>query len=243
MKRIILSAALAIAGIFSANNANAQFTVAHDTVKNVVYGYVSIGNDVTNTTGLPISIDWKVVYHNLPTTWQSVVGLCDNISCYGNNILGSSAVVNVPPYTPPGTTKTSDTFSTILPFHMQTDFSSVPGGGPYYITVELKYASTTKFMTYELTKWSTNVASANKMDNGVSIYPNPATDELNVLFDANAGVKTIAVRNIIGKVVSVYKVNGNSAKLNVSNLQSGIYFVNLSDAQGRTVAIRKFTTN
>lgn len=245
MRRIVLTAALALAGLISANNVNAQtFSMAHDTVKAVVWGNVILSNDVTNLTASPISVNWKVIYHNLPNSWQSLVGLCDNVSCYGNNILGTStSTPPAPPYTPPGITKTSDTFSTTLPVHLQADFTTASAGGPYYITMELSSGATTKTMTFELTKWATGISSFNKADNNVTIYPNPAVDELNVVFDASAGVKTIAIRNMIGKVVSNYKVVGNSAKLPVSGLQSGIYFVNLTDGNGKLVAIRKFTVN
>lgn len=244
MKRIVLGLAIATAAIFNTNSSSAQFTVAHDTVRAAVYGTMSIGNDITNTTSSPITIDWKVVYHNLPVSWQQVVGICDNSSCYGNNVLGSSATPDVPPFTPPGSLKTSDTFSNKMDFHLQNDFTNATAGGPYYITIELISGTLKDSTTFELLKWQTNVNQVKQTaNNAVSLYPNPAKDELNVVFDANAGVKTIAIRNIIGKVVGMYKVSGNSAKLNVSNLQSGIYFINLTDGQGHTVAIRKFTTN
>lgn len=244
MRRIVLTAALALAGLISANNVNAQtFTMAHDTVKAVVWGGAPISDELTNNTSSAITVSWRVIYHNLPVTWQSVLGICDNSSCYGNNILGTSSVPNTPPFTPPGLTKNTDTFSAKCDMHLQTDFSSVPSGGPYYVSIELSNGSTKDTMTYELLKFATSVNTTPARLDNVNVYPNPATDEVNVIFDANAGIKTIAIRNIIGKVVGNYKVTGSSAKLNISNLQSGIYFMNLTDAQGRPVAIKKFTVN
>lgn len=243
MRRIVLTAALALAGLISANNVNAQsFTMAHDTIKATVWGPTVLSNDITNNTSLPINISWHVIYHNLPTSWQVEAGICDNINCYSNNILGTSSTPNTPPFTPPGVGKTSDTFSSHMEMHMQAELSGVTAGGPYYVSIELVNGATKDTMTFEMQKWPTSVnTTSSKQD--VTVYPNPASDEVNVVFDANSGIKTISIRNIIGKVVGNYKVTGNSAKLNISNLQSGIYFLNLADAQGRIIAIKKFTAN
>lgn len=87
---------------------------------------------------------------------------------------------------------------------------------------------------------ATGIASMRGND-GIAVYPNPAYGELNVLFDINTGIRNITVYNLIGKAITVYKVNGNSAKLDTENLPSGIYFIRLIDGQGRVVATRKFT--
>jgi hypothetical protein len=62
------------------------------------------------------------------------------------------------------------------------------------------------------------------------------------LFNEAAGIRNIAVYNLIGKPVMVYKVtDNNSAKLNIGSIPSGVYFLRLFDGQGRVTAIRKFT--
>lgn len=76
----------------------------------------------------------------------------------------------------------------------------------------------------------------------VTIYPNPARSELNVIFDSKLDIRTIAVYNLIGKVVSVFKVtSGTSARLDIDNIPSGIYFIRLTDSQGKVAATCKFT--
>jgi hypothetical protein len=81
-----------------------------------------------------------------------------------------------------------------------------------------------------------------KSQDDVVLYPNPAYDNVNVLFNAEAKVKNIAIYNIIGKVMSVYRVTANnSANLNVENIPSGIYFIRLLNTEGGIVATRKFT--
>lgn len=74
------------------------------------------------------------------------------------------------------------------------------------------------------------------------VYPNPAGNELNIVYDVAADIKNIAVYNLIGKMVAVYKVTGtNSANLNLDSLSPGIYFVRLFNAQGEVVMARRFT--
>lgn len=74
------------------------------------------------------------------------------------------------------------------------------------------------------------------------VYPNPAGNELNIVYDVSIEVKNIAVYNLIGKMVAVYKVTGtNSANLNLEALTPGIYFVRLYNAQGEVVLARRFT--
>jgi hypothetical protein len=74
------------------------------------------------------------------------------------------------------------------------------------------------------------------------LYPNPAHNEVNLVYNTTADIKNIAVYNIIGKVIAVYKVTeNNSANLNLENLPSGIYFARLINSQGNVVVTRKFT--
>jgi hypothetical protein len=77
----------------------------------------------------------------------------------------------------------------------------------------------------------------------VVVYPNPAPgNELNIVYDPSADVKRIAVYNLIGNMVAIYKVTGNnSANLNLETLAPGIYFVRLYNTQGDVVVAKKFT--
>ena len=110
------------------------------------------------------------------------------------------------------------------------------------MTVSLKDFSTseTKTETFIVNKWPTSVPVVTN-DDDITIYPNPAREELNVVYSNTADVKNIAVYNIIGKVMNVYRVSGNSANLNLRNVPAGIYFVRLLNANGGVVATRKFT--
>jgi hypothetical protein len=80
-----------------------------------------------------------------------------------------------------------------------------------------------------------------KSPDEVIIYPNPAANEVNVVFDGNQDIKTVSIHNRIGKPVSVFKVAGDSANLNIENIPKGIYFISLINSHGDVVQTRKFT--
>lgn len=66
--------------------------------------------------------------------------------------------------------------------------------------------------------------------NTVSIYPNPATTVLNVEAE---GYNTLEIVNLLGQTVYTANATG-SMQINVSNLNSGVYFVRLNGANGTT---------
>ena len=57
----------------------------------------------------------------------------------------------------------------------------------------------------------------------MTLYPNPATDRLNITLSQNA---EIVVYNITGQKVMNQEGHAGANVLNISNLTSGIYFVN-----------------
>lgn len=229
MKKILLGG-LFVIGSLGAANAQSFHMHSGDTVRATLAGYAEVHNDIMNMTSSPISVQWSVISTSFPASWVSPSGICDNYQCYPPTIITSGSTQTTKPIA--GNTTAS--------FDLQTDLSAVPAGGPYNIHVELKEGTTTQYATFEITKYPTGVASVSRTTDNIVMYPNPARSELNVLFDGNV-VKNIVVYNLIGKAVKVYKVSGNSAKLDVDNLPSGIHFINLLDARGDIVATRKFT--
>ena len=70
--------------------------------------------------------------------------------------------------------------------------------------------------------------TANKLD--TKVYPNPATDNIKVKFNASkAGMAEVVVTDIIGKVMikNIYSLNGgeNILDINTESLNSGIYMI------------------
>lgn len=73
-----------------------------------------------------------------------------------------------------------------------------------------------------------SIAGVNDV-NEISVYPNPTTGDL-MLTALNMQVKTIRFTDINGKQVLQFNYASGSQyyKLNVANLQSGLYFLNIS---------------
>ena len=60
----------------------------------------------------------------------------------------------------------------------------------------------------------------------LSIFPNPSTDKVTILFSQNISSATISLSNCIGQeIISQQIKNTNSLQLNVNNLAKGIYIV------------------
>ncbi len=70
-------------------------------------------------------------------------------------------------------------------------------------------------------------------DNGkIKIYPNPAKSYLQVEVPEREAVTEIQLTNAIGQVIARQKPAAGQARLNVSNLSNGIYFVKIMNAEG-----------
>ncbi len=66
-------------------------------------------------------------------------------------------------------------------------------------------------------------------ENALSVYPNPATDEINVdLSSFNNSKVDLTIIDITGKTVAVFNMKDNNT-IDVSNLKSGVYFIKVSD--------------
>jgi hypothetical protein len=228
---------LALLSLGSAAAVNAQsFTTQADTIYATVTGGVdaNIYNKITNNTSAPFPVNWKYVSDNLPSNWKtspSVFGVCDNYNCYNNNLVFSGAVHTSNNYNP----------GVSGDFHLQLNIAGSASSGSYYLTLNLDGGGSSKNITFVLNKFPTAINNVSAKNTEVSLYPNPAHGTLNVNFDDDAGVKNIAVYNLIGKEVANYKVNGSSAQLDIDNIPAGIYLLRLLDAQGHVLATRKFT--
>ena len=60
----------------------------------------------------------------------------------------------------------------------------------------------------------------------INIFPNPATDKLTIT--SLYQLDTYKIYDVLGKLVSQGAANGNVTDLDVSGLQSGLYFINLA---------------
>lgn len=69
--------------------------------------------------------------------------------------------------------------------------------------------------------------------NSFTVYPNPATDMLNLTAKDADGINNISITDVNGRTVKQQKFDGAaSVQVNVNDLNSGVYFVAVESAQG-----------
>jgi Secretion system C-terminal sorting domain len=215
------------------------FTVAQDTVWFAQPTVLTtIHDNLTVTGSSPLTIKWQIDTANsdFPYDWMynasGGTSFCDNAGCYSSSIDTA------------GTMITSSYSSSATDFHMNIDLASATTtSGSYHMTVKFSTfgvipptTATETFISYPPT-----MVPMVKSADEVMVYPNPATTSVNVVYDGGLDIRNVAIYNIIGKMMSIYKVSGNSANLNTENLSSGIYFIRLINSHGDVVQTRKFT--
>lgn len=200
---------------------------------------ISLYNRIKSTSATPVSLKWRVMSIDFGTGWDAdSSGICDNYSCrYNLNDLYTN-----------GTIERSDPYTTTKgDFHVLFAVSNTttpPAGSKAVVTVRLtdSAANYTRTLTFIVTKSTVGVGQVNNGNDNISVFPNPARDYVNVLFNKQDKVRTIAVYNLIGKTLRVFvPTDDNSAKLDLDNIPSGVYFLRLMNEAGMVIATRRFT--
>lgn len=66
-----------------------------------------------------------------------------------------------------------------------------------------------------------------------TMYPNPASSQLNLSSTAGTTMKNAQITDLNGRVVKSFALSGIEAQLNVSDLNSGVYFVTIENENGK----------
>ncbi|MBS1536972.1 MAG: T9SS type A sorting domain-containing protein [Bacteroidetes bacterium] len=67
-------------------------------------------------------------------------------------------------------------------------------------------------------------------ENSVEVYPNPNNSTFTVNFN-NSHYKTITIFDVFGKkVLNLYNVSGNSAQINLPEVRSGVYYIQINSS-------------
>ena len=61
---------------------------------------------------------------------------------------------------------------------------------------------------------------------GIEIYPNPATDFININVPQNTEVREVTITNVTGQTISKTNINQHNTKI-YFNVKSGLYFINM----------------
>lgn len=69
----------------------------------------------------------------------------------------------------------------------------------------------------------------------ISVYPNPAHESFSIQLPDDELLKSICVKDVLGKIIFETQTNDNSITLTTSTYPSGIYFIIVSESKGQVV--------
>ncbi|HHH53943.1 MAG TPA: T9SS type A sorting domain-containing protein [Bacteroidetes bacterium] len=72
------------------------------------------------------------------------------------------------------------------------------------------------------------------------IYPNPANNELNINLGNVTESMIVEIYNTDGKKVIYKKISTSRGKIDISDVQSGVYFVNILKDNGEAITKKVF---
>jgi hypothetical protein len=84
---------------------------------------------------------------------------------------------------------------------------------------------------------STGIKEINQAENSMTIYPNPNNGMFTIKMKENPNYSSIEIFNLLGKKVYSQNINSSKIVLNLK-LQSGMYFLNFCDTNGKVQAKR-----
>ena len=229
MKKLIYTLVLSIIGL----NAFAQFTVTADTI--LFQGFPKGGSDhkkcyITNTsTTDSLTITWNKTGDYLLSGWSGV-SLCDDILCYAFDATAHTFKIG------PGKIG-------FLEVTLATSASAADGCSLTTIRfAQQGGAATTKDVLYKYCAWPTSTKDL-EANNIVNIYPNPASDYVNITFN-DKKISSVQVVNIIGRKVAKFEVDvnkNNTYRVPLENVSNGIYMLQFADANGKLLGVKRVT--
>ncbi len=71
----------------------------------------------------------------------------------------------------------------------------------------------------------TEVANVSKTAPEVRVYPNPATEVVNIAISGNQGILTYEIYELSGKRLKSGEIINNAAQISVTDIPSGVYMI------------------
>lgn len=84
--------------------------------------------------------------------------------------------------------------------------------------------------------FTTSISENEISMNEFQLYPNPASDELNIFFNKNSFFTSLNIYSSIGKIISSEKISGDSNfTIDVHSLPAGLYLIEMKNDTGLSV--------
>jgi len=189
---------------------------------------ISTGADGTiiNNTNSPIVLTWTLTNTSLLSGW-TLDGICDPNTCKNSAQLTS----NPGPYS---FNLAAGASGNIL---VDLKASSNAADGTSYVTVTTSAGD----IVY---KFSTCPLGIKDFDhsNFVNIYPNPATNYINIALN-DKNISIVNVTNVIGNKIAKFAVDANRSPIYIplENVSTGVYLLQFVDSKGKIIGVKKVT--
>ncbi len=188
---------------------------------------VDAWGNVTTPFGTFASLRQNVLTEDADTTWQYVNGQWEVMSTTTQNFLAFVGV-NQPKFEY-DTTRTARWWT------------NDPAAKFPVVEMDYEANGTVNSVEWQKTSPTTGVTENNLASARVDLFPNPAKNNITISTEITNGV--IEILDVTGKIVATTRINSSNTNLNISNLNSSIYFYNVKDATGTIVYTNKFVVS
>lgn len=113
---------------------------------------------------------------------------------------------------------------------------SAPVDGIYYFSIHNNspIGATQTFLFLDTISITTNLSSEEFNLSEINVYPNPTENQLNINFSKGI-IKDLSINDINGRTVKNIMVDNSQIVLDINDLNSGIYFLNINTDNGNLI--------
>lgn len=242
-------------GLLLSTSASAQiFTISpNDTIEVTTTGQgvqtaegftntLNIEGHVNNVSNASVVFNWKLLSDSTehPQGWI-VTGICDNVVC---RIPYSPFYYHVEQTTLP----VAPGDNSLMETRLYCPPSTHNGTGVIRIQIRTLDAADPNVVTQQDTlvlivhKNPVGIDKITADDKRVTLYPNPATNYLQVYADKSLNPAQITITNIAGAQQAVSNVakGKDVTNVDINSLSAGLYMVKVTDITGAVITTRKF---
>lgn len=182
---------------------------------------------IYNNSSSPLTLTWSKGSEALLTGWSGI-GICDQTvgagQCYNWTDFSTHTIV-----IPANGKATID---------VQMKAISTATDGCSYVTINSNLGN----MVFKFCSWATPVKDFNN-SNMVNIFPNPASDYVNInILDKR--ITSINVVNVIGRRITKFNVDADRSdviRVPLDKVADGIYLLQFADLNGKVIGVRRVT--
>lgn len=182
---------------------------------------------IYNNSASPLTLTWSKASENLLSGWTGI-GICDQTigggTCYGWTDMSTHTLI-----IPANGKATLD---------VQMKAATTAADGCSYVSLNTNFGP----VTFKFCAWPTAVKDFDN-SNIVNIYPNPATDYVNIsIYDKR--ITNVNVVSVIGKRIARFNVDANRSddiRVPLDKVADGIYLLQFADSNGKVLGVRRVT--